>query len=53
MESLFLVFLIIRRLIFTLFLEDLHDDQRADCDNHTACKEDDMQRRNAGFGFLI
>lgn len=53
MESLFLVFLIIRCLIFMFFLENLHDDQSADCNNHTACKEDDMQRRNAGFGFLI
>lgn len=53
MESLFLVFLIIRRLIFTLFLENLHDDQSADCNDHTSCKKDDMQCRNGGFGFFI
>ena len=53
MESLFLVFLIIRRLLFTFFLENLHDDQSADCNDHTSCKEDDMQRRDAGCGFLI
>ena len=51
--GLFLVFFVIWRLIFTLFLENLHDDQGADCNDHTACKEDDMQRRNAGYGFLI
>ena len=51
--GLFLVFLIIRRLIFTLFLENLHDDQSADGNDHTACKEDDMQCWNAGFSFLI
>ena len=51
--GLFLVFFVIWRLIFTLFLENLHDDQRADCNDHTACKKDDMQRRNAGYGFLI
>ena len=51
--GLFLIFLVIRCLIFTLFLENLHDNQSADCNDHTARKEDDMQRRNAGYGFLI
>lgn len=51
--GLFLVLFVIRSLIFTLFLENLHDDQRTDCNDHTSCKKDDMQRRDAGCGFLI
>lgn len=51
--GLFLVLFVIRSLIFTLFLENLHDNQSADCNDHTSCKKDDMQRRDAGCGFLI